>query len=57
MFDDVAAQFHEAILSAYQDYEKVRDGDTLLGQGAINEPSEGTYALTETAQEEIQGKI
>jgi len=28
MFDDVAAQFHEAILNACQDYVKVRDGDT-----------------------------
>ena len=31
--------------------------DTLLGQGAINEPSTGQYALTDAAQEEIQGKI
>jgi hypothetical protein len=31
--------------------------ETLLGQEAINEPSTGSYALTESTQVEIQGKI
>ena len=31
--------------------------DTLLGQGAINEPSTGNFALSQTAQEQLQTKI
>lgn len=31
--------------------------DTLLGQDSINEPSSGSFALTQSAQEQIQAKI
>jgi hypothetical protein len=31
--------------------------DTLLGQGAINEPSSGNFALSQAAQEQLQAKI
>jgi hypothetical protein len=31
--------------------------DTLLGQGAINEPNTGSYALTQSTLEELQAKL
>jgi hypothetical protein len=31
--------------------------DTLLGQGAINEPETGSYALTQATLEELQAKL
>ena len=31
--------------------------DTLLGQGAINEPETGSYALTQATLEELQTKL
>jgi hypothetical protein len=31
--------------------------DTLMGQGVINEPSAGNYALTDSAQAEIEAKL
>jgi hypothetical protein len=31
--------------------------ETLLGQGAINEPSTGYFALSQTAQDQLQTKI
>lgn len=57
------AQIHKEMQAAPKFYKPSMKNnlgnaiDTLLGQGAINEPSEGKYTLTEGAQEEIQGKI
>jgi hypothetical protein len=56
-------QIHNEMKAAPKYYKQTMRGNlgntiaTLLGQGAINEPSEGTYALTEEAQQEIQTKI
>jgi hypothetical protein len=57
------AQIHKEMQAAPKFYKPSMKNnlnnaiDTLLGQGAINEPSDGQYTLTESAQTEIQGKI
>jgi hypothetical protein len=57
------AQIHGEMKSASRFYKPSMKNnlnntiDTLLGQGAINEPSGGTYALTQSAQELLQAKI
>lgn len=57
------AQIHAEMKVAPKYYKPTMFGNLgkaitkLLEQGAINEPSEGNFALTEEAQQEIQSKM
>lgn len=57
------AQIHNEMKNAAKFYKPSMKNnlnntiETLLGQGAINEPSAGTYALTHEALEQLQAKV
>jgi hypothetical protein len=57
------AQIHKEMQAASKFYKPSMKNnlnnaiDTLIGQGVLNEPSAGNYALTESAQAEIETKI
>lgn len=57
------AQIHNEMKTASKFYKQNMKNnlnnmiDTLLGQGAINEPTSGSYALTQSTLENLQTKL